>query len=174
MKAAGGAALRGAVNDGIEQVREILLGDVIAELERRLARLDHLITHRTQEVHHVVRTRTDVLEEHLRKELQAQSSRAANEKTRFDEAIRTTRDEHRGVLARIEQRISQLEERLDGTIARIEREVRDQVLAQSKTFIDELERVRVQLRAGIARELGMDPEAFDEQDQHAGAWAASH
>lgn len=160
--------------DGIDRVRQILLGDVVAELERRLARLDYLITHRNQEVQHDVRNRTDVLEAHVRKELQAQAAHAGHENGELTAALRAAREEHREGITHIEQRLTRIEERLEASIARVERETREQLLAQAKSFIEELERTRNQLRVAIARELGLEPESFEEGNEHAGAWPAPH
>lgn len=161
-------------SDGIERVREILLGDIVAELERRLTRLDYLITHRNQEVLQDVRTRTDVLETHVRKELQSQSTRATHDVSQLHDAIRGTRDASREVETRLEERLMRLEERVDSSIARLERETRELVLAQAKTFIESIERVRGELRAGLVRELGLDSENLDEDREHAGTWPAPH
>src|SRR5262245_21918141 len=61
--------------DGIEQIREILVGAVQREVERKLARLEsHLVT-RLSELQQETRRRTDVIEAHLRKELEALSVR---------------------------------------------------------------------------------------------------
>jgi hypothetical protein len=160
--------------DGIDRVREILLGDIVAELERRLARLDYLITHRNQELHHDVRTRTDVLEAHVRKELEVQLARAGNDTAQLNDALRIAREENREAITRVEKRLTRLEERFESAIARVERETREQLLAQAKTFIEELERMRTQLRAGMLHELGIDQDSFEEEGGHAGASSAPH
>ncbi len=160
--------------DGIERVREILLGDVVAEMERRLARLDHLIANRNHEVQHDLRARTDVVEAHVRKELQAHAARTSNETSHLNDAIRAARDGIRDGISRMEESLMRVEERLDGAIARVEREMRDQLLAQAKTFIEEIERVRSELRAALLREIGLDEEGLEEGGDHAGAWPAPH
>lgn len=160
--------------DGIDRVREILLGDVVAELERRLTRLDYLIVHRNQEVQHDVRARTDVLEAHMKKELHAYGARVSQDASHLNDVVRATRDAVRDGLARIDERLTRVEERLDGAIARVDREAREQLLAQAKMFIEELERVRNELRAALMREIGGEPESFDEGGEHARAWPAPH
>ncbi len=149
-----GSEARGAdrVLGGLERIREILLGDVLAELERRLARIDSQLANRTSELHQDARLRTDVLEAHVRKEIEAVSARAAQ----------------------LEQRLARVEERMEAQVARIERESRQQLLDQAKSFLDELERVRHQLRSAIVRELGLEPGTLEEGSPHDGAWAAPH
>lgn len=159
---------------GLERIREILLGDILVEVERRLARLDRFIANRSNELQQDVRSRTGVLEAHVRKEVESVSARASHDSSELGGIVRAQGKEHRDAVARLEQRLSQIEDRLDGQIARVERETREQVLAQAKSFIDELERVRNQLRASLVRELGLAPDPLEEGGEHAGAWPASH
>jgi hypothetical protein len=161
------------VADGLDHIREILLGDMLVELERRLGRLENLITNRANEVQHDVRHRTGLLEAHVRKELDAIGKRVKEDATERIDAARAQRAEERDALAKLDQRIAHLEGRVDSAIARVEHEMRDQLLAQAKSFIDELEGARIQLRSALNRELGIEGEQ-DEGDGHAGAWAASH
>jgi hypothetical protein len=158
----------------IEHIREILVGDIVVEIERRLARLDHLIANRNSEAQHASRNRTEVLEAHVRKELEAIGERVAHDTGELNGAIRALRSERRTELGQLEQRLSRIEDRLEVSIARVEREARDQLLAQAKTFIEELERVRSQLRAALASELGLTSESFDEEEEHAGPRSAAH
>jgi hypothetical protein len=158
----------------IEHIREILVGDIVVEIERRLARLEHLIANRNSELQHDVRNRTDVLEAHVRKELDALGTRAVHDNGELNAAIRAIRSEHRNELAQMEQRLSRMEDRIEVSVARVEREARDQLLAQAKTFIEELERVRMQLRTALASELGVAAEPFEQEGEHADPWPAPH
>jgi DNA repair exonuclease SbcCD ATPase subunit len=168
-------AERDRVLGGLERIREILLGDVLAELERRLARIDSQLAHRTSELHQDARHRTDVLEAHVRKEIDALSARAGQDNREANDAVRNLRHEQREAITQIEQRLTRIEERVDASIARIERETRQQLLDQAKSFLDELERVRHQLRSALVRELGLEPVPLEEGGEHAGgAWAAPH
>jgi DNA anti-recombination protein RmuC len=160
---------------GLERVREILLGDVLVELERRIARIDGQLGNRASEVQLDVRHRTGVLEAYVRKEIDALSARAGQAGREVNDSIRSLRDELREAIARLEQRLAGIEDRLDASIARLEREARQQLLDQSKSFLDELERVRDQLRSALVRELGLEPAGLDEGGEHdAGAWTTPH
>lgn len=159
---------------GLERIREILLGDILVEVERRLARLDRYIANRSTELQQDVRYRTGVLEAHVRKEVESVTARASHDSSELGGIVRAQGKEQRDAIAKLEQRLSQIEDRLDGQIARVERETREQVLAQAKSFIDELERVRNQLRASLVRELGLAPDPLEEGSEHAGAWPAPH
>lgn len=159
---------------GLERIREILLGDVLVELERRIARIDSQLANRASEVQLDVRHRTGVLEAYVRKEIDALSARVGQGRETND-AVRSLRGEVREAIAQLEQRLAGIEDRLDASIARLEREVRQQLLDQAKSFLNELERARDQLRAALVRELGLEPPPLDEGGEHeAGAWATPH
>lgn len=110
----------------------------------------------------------------MKKELQAFGTRASQDTSHLNDAVRAARDAVRDGLARIEERLTRAEERLDGAIARVEREARDQLLSQAKTFIEEVERVRNELRAALMREIGIEPESFEDGGEHARTWPAPH
>ncbi len=163
------------VVEGLERIREILLGDVLAEIERRISRIDQLITSRTTELQHDARRRTDVLDVHVRKELDALSNLVATDSREVNDAIRTVARQHREANAVLEQRLGQLEDRFEGTLARIERDSRQQLLDQSNWFLNEIERVRQDLRSTLIRELGIDRVITEEGSEHeAGPWPAPH
>jgi len=157
-----GGSERDRVLGGLERIREILLGDILAELERRLARIDSQLANRTSELHQDARHRTDVLEAHVRKEIDALSARAGQDNHELNDAIRILRQDQREAIAQIEQRLTRIEERVDTSIARIERDTRQQSLDQAKSFLNELERIRHQLRSSIVRELGLEPAPLEE------------
>jgi hypothetical protein len=172
-------ALSGADRDrvlgGLERIREILLGDILGELERRLARIDSQLANRTSELHQDARHRNDVLEAHVRKEVEALSARVGQENREVNDAIRNLRREQRDALAQLDQRLAQIDDRVSAAIARIEHETRQQFLDQAKSFLNELERVRHQLRSSLVRELGLEPAPLEEGGEHeAGAWSTPH
>jgi hypothetical protein len=165
---------------GLERIREILLGDILVEIERRLARIDSQLSNRTRELQQDARHRTDVLEAHVRKEVDALSMRVGQDNREVNDAIRSLRGDLRDSMAQIEQRIARIEDRLEASITRVEREARQQLLDQAKSFLNELERVRHQLRSALVRELGLEPAPLEpapleEGGEHdPGAWTTSH
>jgi tetrahydromethanopterin S-methyltransferase subunit G len=170
-----GANDRDRVLGGLERIREILLGDILVELERRLARIDSQLANRTSELQQDARHRIDVLEAHVRKEIDALSARAGQDNHELNDAIQRLRFDQRAEIAQIEQRLTKIEERVDTSITRLERETRQQLLDQSKSFLNDLERVRHQLRSAIVRELGLEPAPLEEGGEHdTSTWTAPH
>jgi len=134
---------------GLEQVREILFGASFRELERKLARSDVHTSTRSREIEQEARKRTEVLEAHLRAEIGALVSRADQGFSDAAEAVRNITREDREAVSALEKRIAKAEEA--GIVA--QRELRNQLLAQAKSFLDELQKLRAELIATLRDEL---------------------
>ena len=139
----------GSGPDSLEQVREILFGAHQRDLTRRLGRTDARMAAQAEELRSEVRRRLDVLEAHTRKELEAltasMTAQEADGRDALGNATRASR-ESAGVL---EQRIKKLED----LVERVQRELREQLLAQAKSFMDEVQRTRAELASTFEREL---------------------
>jgi hypothetical protein len=136
--------------EGLAQLREILVGANVRELERRLARAESHMTARTNELEQESRRRMEVIEAHLRKESDALTTRLEHELSQTSGAIRTVTREQRESLAEVDQRVAKLEE----AIVKAQRETRDQMLQQAKRFLDELQQLRREVMETLERELG--------------------
>jgi hypothetical protein len=137
---------------GIERVREILFGEILLELERRLAKLENYIAARSTDVQHDARQRMDVLEAHLKKEVEAIAARTARDNTGITDEIRQLRHDQHDASSQLEQRVVRSEERLEAQIGRVEREGREQLLSNAKRFFEELVQLRTQLSMSAAHE----------------------
>jgi hypothetical protein len=136
---------------GLEQIREILFGALFRELERRLVRSDlHLNAH-AKEIEQEARRRTEVLETHLRTAIEALAARVEHTLVEAADALRGVTRENREAISALERRIAKAEEA--GTVA--QRELRNQLLEQAKSFLDELQRLRREMLATLQEELGL-------------------
>ncbi len=153
--------------DGLAQLREILVGATVRDLERRLARAESHMTGRANEIEQESRRRMEMIESHLRKESDALTTRLERELVQTNEAIRAVTREHRESITAIDQRSAKLEE----TIMKAQREVRDQLLQQAKRFLDELQQLRREVMETLERELGHADLGFEQgrygEDEHA-------
>jgi hypothetical protein len=140
----------GESRDGIEQVRDILVGAVQRDLERRIAKLETHVGARVTELQQEVRRRIDVIETHLRKELDALSARVEGELVEVKDGLRAMSREHRETNSAAEQRTAKLEE----TVSRAQHDLRSQILDQAKSFLDELHQMRQEFADTLERELG--------------------
>lgn len=156
--------------DGIEQVREILVGAIHRDLERKLARLESRFASRLGELQQEARRRTDVIEEHHRTETERLSMRLESELLEIKEALRALTRENREKVSSVEQQVTKLEE----GFVRTQHELRQKLLEQAKSFLDELYKTRDELTATMNHELNalelvpsseLDPE--QELESHA-------
>ncbi len=164
----------GETNGGLGRIREILLGDILVEIEQQLARLDSYVANRSNEVQHDARHRADLLEAHLRREIDGVTSRVTHDTTELTAMIRELRHHQRETVSQVEQRLARIEDRLEAAVARLEREGREQLLTQAKSFLEELESTRNQLRSALARERSASAEPPYEEGGEHGAWASPH
>jgi hypothetical protein len=135
--------------EGIDQVREIIVGAIQRDLERKMARMESHLATRLGELQQEARRRTEVIEAHLRRELDALSTRFDAELEEVKEIFRSLTKEHREAKVAIEQRTAKLEE----SFVRGNHDLRNQILEQAKKFLDELQVIRDELTETLEREL---------------------
>lgn len=138
------------MKDGIEQIREILVGAIQRDLERRVARAESHFASRAAELQQEARRRTEVVETHLKKESDALSSRFEGESVETKDALRALAREHREAVSALEQRVAKLEE----SLVKVQHTLRNEMLNQAKSFLDELQGLRTEVSETIERELG--------------------
>jgi hypothetical protein len=137
------------MRDGIEQIREVLFGATQRELERRLARVESHFVARLNEVQQESRKRTEVIEAHMQKSFDTLAARTQSEIVELTDALRGLTRERRDASTVLEQRIAKAEE----SLSRVLHELRQQILDQAKTFLDELQHQRAELTETMEREL---------------------
>ncbi len=143
------AIMSNETKDGIDQVRELLVGAVERELERRISRLEAYVGARLNELQQEARRRIDVVEVHMRKEIDALSTRLEGEVAELKDGLRATAREQREITSSSEQRVAKLEENR----THAQHELRSQILDQAKSFLDELHHVRDEFAETVEREL---------------------
>jgi hypothetical protein len=145
--------------DGIERVREIVVGAIQRDLERKIAKLESHLGARISELQQEVRRRIDVIEAHLRKEIDALSARLEGELVELKDALRALTRDHRETNSASEQRVVKVEE----SVVRAQHDLRTQILDQAKSFLDELHQMRAEFAETLERELGsFEPEGAEE------------
>jgi len=137
---------------GLDQIREILFGTIVRELERRMARADVHMSTRSKEIEQEARRRTEVVEGHVRTEIAALASRVERALVETADALRSVVRENRDAIGAIEKRLAKVEESGAGA----QRELRNQMLDQAKSFLDELRHLRAELLEAL--EQGFEPE----------------
>lgn len=143
--------------EGLAQLREILVGATVRDLERRVSRAEAHMAARAHELEQEIRRRMEVIESHLRKESDALAARLERELVQTGESIRAVTREHRESITAAEQRAGKIEE----SLARAQRDLRDQLLQQAKAFLDELQQFRREVTETLERELGPSESALE-------------
>jgi hypothetical protein len=151
---------------GLEQVREILFGAFFRELERRLSRTDIHTSTRSKEIELEARRRADVLETHLQKDIEALASRVEHALREGSEALHVVERENRDAIGALEKRLSKAEEAAAGA----QRDLRNQMLVEAKSFLDELQRLRKELISTfqgdmLARDTGSTEERRGDEER---------
>lgn len=136
---------------GLDQIREILFGTIQHELERRLARTDGQLAARSHDLEQEARRRSEVLELHFKKEIEAIATQLERGLSDAKDALRKAGAEQHDAVSAVERRLAKLEE----AAAHGERELRRQMLEQAKSFLDELQQLRRELIAMLQEELGL-------------------
>jgi len=136
--------------DGLEQIREILVGAIQHELERRLGRAETHLATRLNDLQQEARRRSEMIETHLRRETETLSKRLEGEIVDLKDALRALGRDQRETASAVEQRVAKAEEAL----VHAQHELRQQILDQTKSFLDEVQQVRADLAETLERELG--------------------
>jgi hypothetical protein len=114
---------------------------------------------RAGELQQETRRRIEVLEEHLRRETEALSARMDRELHEHAAALRAMSREQREAIDTLEHRVSQAEE----AVVRAQHGLRQELLEQAKTFLDEQHRLRRDLFTMLERELGLAEGELEEE-----------
>lgn len=138
-----------AITNSLEQVRDILCGAQLRELARRLSRTDAQVAAQAEELRIEARRRLDVLEAHVRREIEALNASIEAQRAAGAGVLGNVARDSREALELLEQRV----QRLEDLVPRTQRELRQQLLEQSKSFLDETRRTRSELSTLLEREF---------------------
>ena len=132
----------------VDQIRDILFGTQMRDYERRFTRLEERMSKEVAQLREDTRKHFDALESYTRGEIESLSERLCAE-----QKDRASRDEQLGdaleeLLKAFEARAAELDEKL----TRAARDLRQQLLAQSKSLSDEIQSRHNELSASLERE----------------------
>jgi hypothetical protein len=138
-----------AADTSLDQIRDILFGAVVRDADKKLARLEERLLKEQDELKEDARRRFESLELFVKQEMESLDERLKIEHTTRDEALRALTQERKDIVSGFEKRTTQLDEQT----AKAQRELRQQILAQSKTLRDEYRGQYRQLSEAISRAL---------------------
>jgi hypothetical protein len=140
--------VRGSGNSNVDQLRDAVFGGQIREYERRFARMEERMAKELAAVREEVRERCTALERYVRDEFESvmvelrasQQSRAAEERRLSQSMVDTAKA--------AEERITSLSD----LVGKQYRELRAQLLEQTKTISDDVQRRHADLLALVERD----------------------
>lgn len=131
-KAAAEAEAAGGGN--LEKIRDILFGAQVHDFEKRFTRLEERLMKETSDARAETRKRFEALESFIKKEIESLGERLKAEHEERSEAGKEISRELRDTARNLDKRIAQLDE----LTTKNQRELRQQVLDQSKALTEEI------------------------------------
>ena len=145
---AGDADLAGAGN--IDKIRDILFGVQMRDYEKRFARLEERLIKESADLRDETRKRFDALELYIKQEFESLTERLTSEQNARTEAFEALSQNIKESARAFEKRTAQMDEQS----TRTQRELRQQILDQSKSLNDDLRQKYEELTAALEREAG--------------------
>jgi DNA anti-recombination protein RmuC len=138
-----------AGDTSLDQIRDLLIGAVVRDTDKRLVRIEERLLKEQEDLKEDARRRFESLEVFVKKEMESLAERIQAGHNTRDEALRALAQELQDVASGFEKRLTQLDEHT----ARALRELRQQILDQSKTLRDEYRGQYRQLSESVSRAL---------------------
>ncbi|MDX2031722.1 MAG: hypothetical protein SF339_13690 [Blastocatellia bacterium] len=143
------AAPADLMNQGnLDKVRDIIFGGQMREYERRFAKLEERIQKEAADAREDSRRRFDSLENFIKQEIAALGDRLRSENQQRSQAAEEITRELRDTARSLTQKLNQLDEHASAT----HREIRQQILDQSKALSEEIRQKQDEITAALARE----------------------
>lgn len=140
-----------AEGGNIDKIRDILFGGQMRDYERRFFRIEERLLKESADLREDTRRRFEALEAFIRNEMEALSERLKSEQSARDLSVQGLTRELQAAGQNLEQKIAQLDEQT----ARKGRDLRQQILDQSKNLNDEIRRKYEELSAMLEREAAV-------------------
>ncbi|HSE97787.1 MAG TPA: hypothetical protein VLD57_05905 [Blastocatellia bacterium] len=132
----------------IDKIRDILFGAQARDYEKRFVRLEERLTKETSDLREAVRRHFDSLENYIRQEFETLTERLRAEQHDRAEAVQGLSQDMKNSAIAFEKRINQLDDQL----SRGTRELRQQILDQSKNFSEEIRQKHEEVSAALERD----------------------
>lgn len=135
----------------LEKIRDILFGAQVQDFEKRFARLEERLLKETSDARAETKRHFETLESFIRKEIEALGDRLKAEQGERSDAVKEVSKELRDTARNLDKRIAQLDE----LTSRNQRELRQQVLDQSKALTEEIRARNRETTAALSKEIGV-------------------
>jgi gas vesicle protein len=133
--------------ESLDKVRDILFGSQAREYEKRFARLEDRLLKEASDLREDLKRRFDTLEGYIKKEIEALGGRLKAEHDERTESAKELSVELKDTARTFEKKTGQLDEHLTNS----ERQLREQILDQSKNIADEIRQKHEAITASLER-----------------------
>jgi len=123
-----------AAGGNLEKIRDILFGAQVQDFDKRFQRLEDRLLKETSDARAETRKRFEALEAFLKKEVDSLSERIKTEQAERTESGKEISRELREAARNLEKKLAQL----DDVTSKAQRELRQQILDQSKALTEEI------------------------------------
>lgn len=132
----------------LDKVRDILFGTQIRDYDKRFVRLEERLVQECANLREDTRRRLDSLETYIKQEVESLTDWIKNQQAERDEAVKELAQEHKDTIKSLEKKIAQL----DAEATKSDRDLRQQILDQSKSLNDEIRQKYEEILAVLERE----------------------
>lgn len=134
--------------NSLDKVRDILFGNQMREVEKKLARLEERLLKECASLREDSRKRLDSIENYIKQEVESLSQRIVNEQSTRDEGLRVLVEDNKKIITALEKKLTQLDDNINNT----QRDLRDQILNQSKNLQNDILQKYEEILAALQRE----------------------
>jgi hypothetical protein len=135
-------------SNSLAKVRDLLFGNQMRDIEKKLTRLEERLLKECTYLRDETKQRLDSLEIYIKKEVESLTERHKNEQAEREQSIQSLVEEQKNIAISLEKKIALFDEQT----ANVHREIREQILNQSKSFQDDIRQKYEEILALLQQE----------------------
>jgi DNA anti-recombination protein RmuC len=120
--------------NSLDKVRDILFGNQLRDVEKKFARLEERLFKECVNLREENKKRLDNLESYIKQELESLSKQMKQEQGSHNETLQNLAEEKKKITTALENKLNQFDEHVNTS----QREMREQILNQSKNLHDDI------------------------------------
>lgn len=132
----------------LDKIRDILFNNQVKDYEQRFTRLEEHLVKECTNLREDTKKRLDVIETYIKNEVDSLTTRLKTEQNERAIAVTEINEEFKNLVKFLERKIAQLDEQTSQN----QRDLRQQILDQSKTLDDDLKHNHQEFLAALERE----------------------
>lgn len=122
-------------SNNLARVRDILFGKQLQDVDQRFARMEEKVERECARLRDESQKRLDALETYIKQEIDSISQRLKTEQADREAAVNELNEEYKNITGSLENKLTQFDEETSSNY----RDIREQILQQSKTLQDDIQ-----------------------------------